>query len=89
MVPRIPCELNELASSNPPVNIKAHSTVRAFRFAFIIFLSCAWLCRANAAPHLEIARKIRVLRILSTRRPCKNVSDSVHRHHIATNMAAK
>src|SRR5436305_293152 len=34
MVPRIPCELSELASDNPPINIKAHSKVRAFRFAF-------------------------------------------------------
>jgi benzoate-CoA ligase len=28
--------------------------------------------------------KIGVLRILSTRRPCKNVSDSIHRHRLAT-----
>jgi len=39
MVPRIPCELSELASDNPPINIKAHSKVRAFCFALIILLS--------------------------------------------------
>jgi hypothetical protein len=38
------------------MNIKAHRTVRAFRFAFILFLLCLALPR-NAAPLFEIARK--------------------------------
>jgi hypothetical protein len=75
MVPRIPCELSELASDNPPINIKAHSKVRAFCFALIILLSCVWL-RHPIPAISKLAATNRVLRILSTLRPGKNVSDS-------------
>jgi hypothetical protein len=53
MVPRIPCELSALASDNPPINIKAHSKVRAFCFALIILLSCVWLRHPNPG-HFQI-----------------------------------